>query len=78
MSPVRLLDPFHIADFATVPQKRQEPSAFPAKDKSRMIPFNPSSKHPFASSVGLYNDDSFLDKLQSRYPPNNVFPYRIL
>jgi len=57
MSPVCLLLHFRISHFATVPQKYQEPpkfSGFPAKDSSRTIPFNPSSKHLFAFSVSLY------------------------
>jgi phospholipid-translocating ATPase len=62
MSPVRLLLPVHISHSATVPQKHQkEPpkiSGFPAKDNSRTIPFNPSSKHLSAFSV-LCNNDSF-------------------
>ena len=72
MSPLRLLDPFHIADFAAVPQKRQELQHSPRKTNHEQYQsFNPSSKHHFAFSVGLYKDDSFLDKLhwQSRYPP---------
>ena len=56
MNPVRLLLSFHISQFVTVPQKHQEPpkiSGSPAKDSSRTIPFNPSSKH-FLFSVSVY------------------------
>ena len=60
--PVRRLLPFHISHFITVSQKLQkEPPKFsgsPAKDSSRTIPFNPSSKHLSAIIIGLYNNDS--------------------
>ena len=63
ISPVCLLLSFPVSHFATVPQKHQkEPpkiSGFSAKDSSRTIPFNPSSRHLSAFGVSLYNDDFF-------------------
>ena len=53
------------------PQKHQPPES-PAKDSSRTLPFNPSSRRLSAFIISLYKWWFFLDKLQSRYPPNIV------
>jgi hypothetical protein len=63
MNPVRCLLPLHISHFVIgFCEHQKESPKFPgppAKDSSRTIPFNPSSKHISAFSFGLCNDDYF-------------------